>query len=149
MCYIVIMTRTHFSLMLCMRKQYLCPIPLNAIKEIAYIEKKEWRKFCFPPYNGLGKFIATHLDTYPTLRPYVSLKTKAFDFSYQYVCDYSTHINTTYTLNNRGISESEYDLYNDDYYIEKWKIFNTHTHQALTFFEFKNTPTHVVLNNYR
>ena len=141
---IVVMTRTNQTQALYMRKEYLCPIPLNIIKEIATIEKKEWRKFCFAPYYGLSKFIASHLDTYHILKPYISLKTRAFDFTYQYVCDCSMPLASSYILNKVSISASEYGSYTDDYYLEQWTIFNSVTTEALTFFEFEHIPPDTV-----
>ncbi len=142
MSYLVIMTRINQFGTLNVRKEYSCPIPLNIIKEIALIEKREWRKFCFAPYYGLGKFIATHLDTYQSLKPYISLKTKAFDFTYQYLCDCSVSIQSIYISNDVEISEAEYHhVYSKQYYFEQWSVLDLETNKTLIFFEYEHLPS--------
>ena len=132
MSYLVIMTRTNQFGYLNVEKKYICPIPLDIIKKIAFIEKKEWKKFCFAPYYELGKFIALHIDHYPYLKPYISLKTKPFDFTYQYICDCSTLVECTYTRNDVEIN---------DYYFEQWSIIDLETNNNLIFFEYENLPS--------
>lgn len=139
---LVIMTRTNQFGTLNVHKKYICPIPLTIIREISLIEKMEWKKFCFPPYYGLGKFIALHLNHYPNLKPYISLNTKAFDFTYQYICDCSIPAESICTSNNIEIDPTEYqDFCLNDYYFEQWSVFDPHTNETLIFFEYENLPS--------
>lgn len=144
---LVTMTRIDKSQTLLMCKKYFCPIPLNIILEIVSIEKNEWQKFCFAPYYGLGKFIVSHLDSYHSLQPYISIETKAFDFTYQYVCDCSTPIYSTYTLNDMNLSESEsISFYYHQYYLEQWTIRSLETSDAFVFFEYEHLPSEYYCN---
>ncbi|ADZ84700.1 hypothetical protein [Cellulosilyticum lentocellum] len=144
---LIVMTRTSKSQTLLMHKEYICPLPLNIIEEIALIEKSEWHQFCFAPYYGLGKFIASHLDIYHNLKPYISFETKAFDFTYQYVSDCSTPLYSVYTFNDTNLSESEYHtLCYQQYYLEQWTMFNLRTEEVFVFFEYEHFPSEYYCN---
>ena len=144
---LVVMTRINKTQTLLMHKEYICPLPLNIIQEIAFIEKNEWQKFYFAPYYGLSKFIASHLDTYHNLEPYISLETKAFDFTYQYVCDCSTPLYSAYTFNDTNLSESKnHTLHYQQYYLEQWAILNFRTSEVFVFFEYEHLPSKYYCN---
>ena len=112
-------------------QQFDCPISINIIKELIKIETTQWRKFCFPPFNSLSKFILANTDLYPLLKPYITTTCEPFDFSYQYIVDISKLSKTTCSKN---ISTDE-----NQFYAEKWFVSDCLSGEKLCFFELEHT----------